>query len=161
MNHYATHLPLLLTTLQRTRGPILEFGSGVYSTPVIHAFACNGRYARSLESDSSWYERSKHFSDGVNHDVMHVADWEEAKFQDVRWSVALIDHEIPRRMPDLLRVRRFANYILIHDTESQAYAIDEAIRSFRFRLHDRRFSPHTTIVSDYFKLDWVCKLARS
>ena len=34
MNPFATHMPVLLACLEHTSGPVLELGSGWFSTPV-------------------------------------------------------------------------------------------------------------------------------
>ncbi len=54
MNPFATHIPVLLACLRHTTGPILEFGSGWFSTPIINAFAV-GRFARTIEADAKWH----------------------------------------------------------------------------------------------------------
>lgn len=149
MTTYSTHIPLLVRTLTQTRGPILEFGVGWYSTPIIHAFAAEGRYARSLEDNPEWLARFMHFNDGTNHDVRLTPEWDDRHLLDNRWSVALIDHRNSRRLPDLLRIRHHANFILIHDTETQSYCLDEVLPTFPFIGHTKLL-PRTTIVSDLF-----------
>ena len=39
MNPFATHMPVLLACLEHTSGPVLELGSGWFSTPIVSAFA--------------------------------------------------------------------------------------------------------------------------
>lgn len=156
MFHYSTHLPVLLACLEHAKGNILEFGSGWYSTPMIHAYSIgSGRYARSLEYKSAWYEQLKpHFHDGQNHDYRLVTEG-LGQFNDVRWGVCLIDNEIPDRLPALMAVRNFANYILIHDTETSAYGIQDAIDTFPYKYRYDKLVPNTTVVSDYFPLHWL------
>lgn len=40
MNPFATHIPALLACLECTSGPVLELGSGWFSTPIVSAFLC-------------------------------------------------------------------------------------------------------------------------
>ena len=54
MNPFATHIPALLACLEHTSGPVLELGSGWFSTPIVSASATD------LESLSS-------LSQGVHH----------------------------------------------------------------------------------------------
>ena len=54
MNPFATHMPLLLACLRRTSGPVLELGSGWFSTPLIAALATD-RLVRTVETiDMKW-----------------------------------------------------------------------------------------------------------
>ncbi len=56
MNPFATHMPLLLACLRHTTGPVLELGSGWFSTPLLAAFATD-RLVRTIETNPQWYDR--------------------------------------------------------------------------------------------------------
>ena len=50
MNPFATHIPALLACLEHTSGPVLELGSGWFSTPIVSAFATD-RLVRTIETN--------------------------------------------------------------------------------------------------------------
>lgn len=157
MNPFATHIPVLLACLQYTDGPILELGAGLYSTPLVNAFASQERYARTIEANGRWYGRviapllsvsSKH------HELIH-SDYEQARLLDHHWSVVLIDHApARRRRVDMERVRTNADLVIAHDTEEPAYRYEPVFAKFAFRYDFRRYLPHTTVVS-HRPLDWL------
>ena len=55
MNPFATHMPSLLACLRHMSGPVLELGSGWYSTPVLSAFATD-RLVSTVESNREWHD---------------------------------------------------------------------------------------------------------
>ncbi len=57
MNPFATHMPALLACLEHTSGPVLELGSGWFSTPIVSAFATD-RLVRTIETNPEWYVAS-------------------------------------------------------------------------------------------------------
>src|SRR4051794_4790555 len=95
MNPYATHVPVLLACLRRTTGPILEFGSGWFSTPIIAAFAID-RLARTVEVDPHWFSVVSSVCTqqptAHRHQIVFAPDYQHAPIDDHDWSVVLIDH---------------------------------------------------------------------
>ena len=163
MNPYGTHIPILLACLHRTSGPILELGSGWYSTPLINAFA-HGRLARTIESDPDWFAKISaiglyHPHTTKSHQFIFAPDFDLAPVKDQRWSVALIDHEPPsRRGGDLERLRDHSDLIIAHDTEHDAYNYRPVLDSFQYQTTFRQWMPWTTVVSDTVPLDWLDEL---
>jgi len=47
-----SHIPVLIKILNISEGPVLELGTGLNSTPVIH-WICNGQNQRHIESYES------------------------------------------------------------------------------------------------------------
>ena len=155
---YATHLPVLIACLRKTTGPILELGSGLFSTPIVHAFAVHGRYARTVEADVAWGERIRAFFAGVGthftHDFVIGA---ECDLADHLWSVVLVDHAADRRAPDLELLRPGKpELVIVHDTEDAGYGVGPILDRFAYRFDFTGTGlPHTSVVSDVMPLDWL------
>ena len=160
MNPFATHMPLLLACLRRTSGPVLELGSGWFSTPLIAAFATD-RLVRTIETNPEWYDRisrvctyqpiTRH-----RHQIVFVPDYSDAPMDDHEWSVVLLDHEPPpRRGVDALRLKDRSQLIIGHDSEYPDYGYGPAFDQFKYRFTLSRVFPWTTVVSDTDPLDWI------
>ena len=159
MNPFATHMPTLLACLQQTTGPVLELGSGWFSTPLVSAFATD-RLVRTVESDRDWHERicricthqpiTEH-----RHQIVYVPDYADAPVDDHEWAVVLLDHEPPaRRGVDAARVRDRCRLMIGHDSQHPAYGYGPVFDTYQHRLTDERLMPWTTVVSDE-PLDWL------
>lgn len=159
-NPFATHLPVLLACLRRTEGPILELGSGWFSTILINAFSV-GRIARTIETDRNWFESIVPIAacqplTSHSHQMMLVGDYEAAPLFDHPWSVVMIDNEPPRRRGhDLRRLKGRARLFVAHDSEHPDYGYEPVFSSFRYRYDYKRLFPWTTVVSDDDPLDWL------
>jgi hypothetical protein len=165
MNPFATHIPVLLACLRRTTGPVLEFGSGWFSTPILSAFAV-GRLVRTVEADPRWFPlivpvgahqpATKH-----DHQLVFVPDYQQAPIDDHFWSVALIDHEPPqRRGIDVARLHGKCQLLIAHDSQHDAYGYGPAFERFQYRFTFDRLVPWTTVVSDTDPLDWLDETLR-
>jgi len=146
--------------LKRTSGPILELGSGWFSTPLIAAFSA-GRYVRTIESDAGWLRVvalpcvARRFAEG-KHDVVYVKDFADAPVEDKHWSVVLVDHEPPpRRGVDLARLADRADLLVAHDSQHEAYGYWPVFERFKYRYDYTRLLPWTTVVSNVDPLDWL------
>jgi hypothetical protein len=160
MNPFATHIPVLLACLRHTDGPVLEFGSGWFSTPILNAFAVV-RLVRTIESDGRWHPHiaaictrqpvTKH-----DHQFLFVSDYAKAPVEDQFWSVVLVDHEPPaRRGVEVERMRGKCQLLIGHDSEHPAYGYGPAFERFKYRYTFSRLTPWTTVVSDTDPLDWL------
>lgn len=160
MNPFATHMPLLLACLRHTTGPVLELGSGWFSTPLVAAFATN-RLVRTVETNPEWYDRicrvatyqpiTRH-----RHQILFVPDYDDAPILDHEWSVVLLDHEPPpRRGHDAERLRDRCQLIIGHDSEHPDYGYGPVFDTFKYRFTLSSIFPWTTVVSDTDPLDWL------
>ena len=54
---WTTHIPMLIKTVNDTRGPVLEIGSGFFSTPLLH-WICkyHNQEIITLEHNPEYYE---------------------------------------------------------------------------------------------------------
>lgn len=159
LNKYATHLPLLLKCLAVTTGPVLELGMGESSTPVLHEICrAMNRNLVSYDTDPKFvdtYQR-RYGPDNFQHAIRHCGreDWAKAAIdrpRSVPWSVVLIDHRPARqRRYEALRLRKFAEYIVCHDTEPEIdrfYRYSGIWPHFSFVLHSNEI-PRTTVLSN-------------
>ncbi len=159
MNPFATHMPTLLACLQHTSGPVLELGSGWFSTPVLSAFATD-RLVRTVETDRDWHGLVSRICTNQpitphRHQIVFVPDYEEAPISDQDWAIVLLDHEPPpRRGVDALRLRDRCRLMIGHDSQHPAYGYAEAFDTFKYRFTETRLFPWTTVVSDE-PLDWL------
>jgi len=151
--NWSTHLPMLIKTAQMTDGPILEIGSGLYSTPLLH-WLCYEKKRRlvTYENDFDYFNFARSFR-SKNHDVRFVKDWDEMDIVNKHWSVVLIDHTPSiRRAADAIRLKNNADYIIIHDTEpehSDEYDYDRIWPHFKYRYDWKGCKPWVTVVSNF------------
>ena len=150
--NYSTHLPLLMKMVLGTGGPVLEFGAGVFSTPVLHWLCSeNRRELVTYENDLECYKFAKQFR-SRNHKIVFVKDWGEISL-DKHWSVVLIDHgPLLRRSVDAIRFKNNADFIVLHDTEEKSepyYNYDSVWPHFKFRYDHELANPRTTVVSNF------------
>ena len=149
---YATHLPLLVACVAHTKGPVLELGCGLYSTPLLHAL-CLDRQLTSLESNVKWYERFVRFKT-ANHRIEVGLDL--GSLPNQQWSVVLVDQQPPNaRVLSIIKLRSRVELFVVHDSEHRRYDYEKVLKEFTYRVESRCGSPWTTVVSDKTKLDWL------
>jgi len=150
----STYMPMLIKTVQMTSGPVMELGTGLFSTPLLH-WLCQAdqRKVVSYENDPEFYKFSRKFQ-SKNHKIRLIKDWNEIDTK-THWGVVLIDHSPKRplrRGTDVIRLKDSADYIVIHDTgpEIQAkYGYEEAWPHFKYRHDWKGCSQWTTVVSNF------------
>jgi hypothetical protein len=109
-------LPVLITAVEHTEGPIVELGCGMHSTPFLH-WACYASCRRlvTYERDQEWYEAFEAWRTG-GHVWGHADDWDAVDLSPP-WSVALVDHRpARRRYVEAMRLAH-ADVVLVHDAE--------------------------------------------
>ncbi|MGE0206433.1 MAG: hypothetical protein AB7R69_01140 [Candidatus Babeliales bacterium] len=159
--NYGTHMAPLMTVVANTKGPILELGSGDYSTPLLHAVcSVTKRFLLTTDTDKRWLSL---FID-LARDWHHFSyipvfedDWAknpkpelwDAVGTDRYWSVVFVDHRPgDRRRVDIERLRHNADIFVVHDTEEPAYGYEPVLATFKYRYTYLRYAIQTTIVSD-------------
>ncbi len=151
MNPYATHIPVLLRCLQGTNGPILEMGSGIYSTPLIAAFARGDRFAMTVEANRRYARRALSMI-GSNHRLL-CAPYQDAPIESTEWDVVLIDHApAARRQHDLARVAEHSRVVICHDSDGAEYGWDWA--KFLWHWEFQRLTPKTMVLSQS-PIEWI------
>jgi hypothetical protein len=170
MDNYGTHQRLLLRAALRTTGPMLELGTGWYSTPLLHEVAVlQRRFLLSHDNDPDWMQKMQRvFYHPVYHrlELLNREAW-KTPWQDIygNWGLAFIDHgprpEEPRNSKGLLNALDRAQAVLdlmdhtdvfvLHDTEPAVrweYDWDKVLPLFRYQYTDTSHDVHTTILSN-------------
>jgi len=149
---YGSHLSMLIPLIQKTSGDVLEIGMGFCSTPVIHEL-CRDRKIVSYENHRGIYDTFASY-EAPWHEIHLIDNWDSMEI-DKPWSIALIDHApARRRRHDLMRLKDFADYIIIHDTEDEVdkyFRIKGRFRHFKF-VKPNELIPQTTIVSNKYPI---------
>ncbi len=145
---YGSHTAVLVGTILRTTGPVLEVGSGHSSTPILHEIcAAQGRKLVTIETQVGWLRRFLDFESDLHHLTSERAL--QSKYIDENWSVVFVDHAPGEERPAVVEaVRDRAEYIVVHDTETLSYGLEPVLDTFRYRRDHRRHRPWTTVVSD-------------
>ena len=153
----ASHLPVLDRIMQTTDGPILELGIGMFSTPYLH-WMCQDRglEMESFEGDEKYYNYFRTFRSDT-HKMTLVEDWDKIDI-DKHWGLVLIDHEQKRRALDAIRVAKWADYVVIHDTDwkrEKYYGLRKqgVFDHYKYRKDFNQFEPHTTVLSNIKNLN--------
>lgn len=113
---WGSHLAPLAACVVATRGPVLEIGTGNWSTPFLHPYCiATGRRLVSVDEDHAWIQKylPMHVS---SHEVYGVSyDQFIAEASRERWSVVLLDHSPGwRRAADALKLID-SEFLVIHD----------------------------------------------
>jgi len=143
-----SHLPVLMKLVSMTKGPILELGSGPYSTQYLH-WACfaSKRPLVTYETNPAWWEFTRSFQADF-HQTMLAKDWSTVLF-DTPWSIVFVDHDGNRG--ETVRRLGHAEYVVCHDTENKGvrrYGLRSATRAFRWRWDYTPCPPRTTVFSN-------------
>src|SRR5271157_2406306 len=87
-----SHLPILVKLVMMTEGPILELGTGFFSTPMLHWLcAPTKRRLVSYESSEVFIEVAKNYMADF-HEIHLVTNWDQVNLSQYNWDVALVDH---------------------------------------------------------------------
>jgi hypothetical protein len=147
-----SHIPVLIKVMQVTTGDVLELGTGLNSTPVLH-WLCSemGRKMDSYESIPMFHRIAWNYNNDF-HKVHLIEDWDTMPI-DRHWSVVFIDHAPGvRRVEDMIRVKDNADYVIVHDTEPKSdwhYNYSKGFPSYKYRYDYTKGYPHTTILSNF------------
>ena len=115
---YYTHRPYLIEELKSSPKRILEFGTGIGSAKILHAYAKKNPNVRieAFENDQQWLEKMKHKYSLPNYVFNYVASWEDDVRFDGSYDLAFIDSAPwDSRIKMLELVKNKASTIIIHD----------------------------------------------
>lgn len=156
---WGSHFPPLMACLAATKGPVLEVGMGNFSTPVLHSYCLAYPYHPvtsyrdlvSVEENSDWFHQ---FSDlmGHRHRILHSEYGVLEKLsRQTFWSVVFID-EWPeeRRAGDALLFKDSAEYIVIHDVQSEGVMgnLRPLLHNWKYQKTYTRYLPATIVLSN-------------
>ncbi len=150
--------PILEQAVRQTEGPILELGTGLNSTPLLHDLG------EELDRHVTSYESSeKHFNDicvyqSKWHDVILISNYSNAKIckrWNGVWGVAFVDHNPAiRRTIDIVRIKDNTIMIVCHDSEIESdylYHYSEIFSLFKYRFDSVDHLTQTTVLSNFKK----------
>ncbi len=173
---YGTFVPILGALLARTRGPVLDLGSGDYSTPLLH-FACQPfadhppRKVVTVDTDPAWLKKYESYrtdwhelhlvqqkDSAIRNDSPYyrwLAGWNAwPVIEREYWSLALVDNAPGEcRVPLIKRLKGHCDFLVVHDSEEDYdvggnYGYKEVIPLFKYHSEHRRFRPYTLVLSD-------------
>jgi hypothetical protein len=112
---WSTHMPVLIRLFSLTEGPIMEVGSGVYSTPLLH-WLCHPtrRPLMTYESDKDFIKLAKQYQSRT-HLIRHIDDYRHIDTSQY-YSIIFIDHNGHHRGETAVHLKDCADYIILHDT---------------------------------------------
>lgn len=150
-----SHLPVLIKLVLMTEGPILELGTGFFSTPVLHWLCAEKkRKLVSYESSPKYIEVAKNFLADF-HEVHLVEDWAKIDISP-HWSIVLIDHGPgEQRQVEFARVANNADYVVVHDSEpnnDKYYHFSKVAPLYKYRYDYDKLYPHTSVFSNFKEL---------
>lgn len=150
---WSTHMPVLIKLANITTGPIMEVGSGIYSTPLLH-WLCDETKRKfvSYETDKDFIKLAKEY-ETENHKVQLVNDFLAIPNTE-HYSIIFIDHSGHDRGKTAVHFKDSADYIVIHDSDvvgKNMYQI--AFPEFKYRKDYDRYKPWTTVLSNTKNLD--------
>lgn len=166
--NYGTHMTPLLTAVLNTTGPVLEFGCGDYSTPILNAVCkAQNRPLITTDTDRVWLNLFKdlelkngqgEFSHTFKYIKVFDNDWDTNPKPEMwdsvgseypRYGVVFIDHRPgERRKVDIYRMKDNAEIIVVHDTETKSYDYESVFGFFKYRYDYIRYSTYTTVLSN-------------
>jgi len=153
-------MEVLWKCLEHTSGPVLEFGSGVYSTALLSLFARDRYIERVTSLHESLSVNHKRWNG--KHDIVFVSSYDDAIVDDHHWDIVFIDHApTPRRGVDAQRLKDKCNMMIAHDSNLMTYQgkpffniIKPAMEHFKYAVIDNRIHLATTVASNE-PLDWL------
>jgi len=153
-----SHIPVLIKVLQNSEGDVLELGTGLNSTPVIHWLCVpNKRRVDSYESVDMFYYTAMNYQNEY-HGVHLIKDWDTLPV-DKHWSVVFIDHAPgPRRNVEMERLAQHADYVVVHDTEPKSdwhYHYSNQFDKYKYRYNYTKGFPHTSVFSNFKDLSFL------
>ena len=150
---WSTHMPVLFKLFNLTDGPIMEAGTGVYSTPVLH-WLCHSTKRRlvSYENSKEFIKFAKEYQASY-HSIRYIDDYRNIPL-DLHYSIILIDHNGHHRGETAVHLKDSADYIVLHDANvvrRNAYQlIPDAFKYYRIYEFAR---PWTGVASNFKELD--------
>lgn len=119
---FQTHQPFLKMYIEKTKGDILEFGTGDGSTGfILDLIKGTDRKLISIENNENWLNKMKSlYPENEQHKYHFVLDWESfiKQMKPEKYSIVFIDQSPwEARIMSLNHFKDVAEYIIIHDAD--------------------------------------------
>lgn len=149
---WGSHIPVLLKMTQRTTGPILELGMGLFSTPILHWICFDSqRHLVSYDSEPTYFNSNAQYATDF-HEVYLADNWDNIDINKP-WDIAFIDLSPPLKRKDMAKkLSLCAKFVILHDTQARVrreYCYDEIYPLFKYRFDYNIAKPWTTVLSNY------------
>jgi hypothetical protein len=147
-----------MKAVMATKGSILELGSGIYSTPLLHWMVIGQRRKIwTVENDPEYFYFAKAFRSRYQR-ISLIEDWKDFK-TDSYWSVALVDNLDGDRFLRAKSARYLKNkvdFILLHDAEApEQYGYDELYKEFKYKKVWTYATPYTAVISNFKEITFI------
>ncbi len=164
------HAVVLFAALYATQGAVLELGSGMTSTPIIHNIAVvqQGRDVFTVDSNSDWLQQftsmgGPHHSFGLVSSAYpnqpyrflqfkpaHFRRWEDV--WDGSYGLVFVDQApASERRQDIQRRRNASDVMVVHDTNvMKSYRYEPLLSTFsyRYKFRHKAIKTFTDVISD-------------
>lgn len=160
MDQFSTHIPVLAACFLVTNGPILELGSGNYSTLLLRQMCkVTGRSLTTVEWDVQWMTAcsSSMPSSSWHTQILATENIENIPaIMETDWSVILLDHWPSwKREFDLPKIANKAELIVVHDSDQTNLNLGPVLETFKFQDTWKLRHPWTTVVSNRRPIDFL------
>lgn len=153
---FGTHVHPLLASALSTKGTIIEFGTGDFSTLVLHE-VCKHQNRRLISYDDheEWHNNFVDLKSDI-HEFTLVKDWNDVPV--IKCGLVFIDHApAERRVIDIDRFANHAEIIVVHDTDKMDYyGYQSHFDQFKYVYTYKRFKKTTTLLSNTIDVSELC-----
>jgi hypothetical protein len=148
--NWGSHLPALMACVAAGNGPVLEIGSGHFSTPCLHAL-CSAMNLDlvTTELEDSWRAQFEDYATPT-HRVLKQTEELLKELATQEWGVVLVDDQAHTRVDRLNMFFNSAKYVLFHDANFPEYKQileDWVIANPCNSRYYTRYGPFTLVVS--------------
>lgn len=147
---WTTHMPMLIKTVQMSKGDVIEVGGGIFSTPLLH-WLCKilNRKLITYENEPTFYRLAHEFQ-SPSHRIRWIDNWDDMDFKTHRGVVFIDHHPSERRGIDVINYKDSADYIVMHDSEKpEKHSYDKVWEHFKYVYHWKDCKPWTSVVSNF------------
>lgn len=150
-----SHFPILIKCVLATDGGVLELGTGLFSTPLLHYLVSERQRPLISYDDNEDFYKLARVCQNRYHRIRFVEDWSKLKIEG-HWSVALIDQSTKNRANSAIALKDNVDYIVLHDSnDPHHYRYEKVWPHFKYRYDYTVQNPNTTVVSNLKELEWL------
>jgi hypothetical protein len=116
---WGSHAHALINAFLSTDGPVLEFGAGHFSTPLLHSLcAVARRPLLTLESDEAWLAPFANLMT-EGHELRLMPEWDSWRpvLAERPWSLVFVDHSSDGDRLAVVEAARASAVVVLHDSQ--------------------------------------------
>ena len=155
---WGSHIPVLIKVIEITNGTVLELGTGISSTPLLHMLCFDkDRKLVSYDNNQKYVDMFRKYK-SETHKINFVNDWDEIDINEHNWSVVFVDHAPGERR--VVEIAKFVNaeFVIVHDTEPKenyTYGFNTIYPLFKYKFDYTKTKTHTTVLSNNKEFKWL------